>query len=203
MCGIFGFQLRRPLNDQDIALGRSGMASLSHRGPDHSKYWTDRDKGIFLGHTRLSIIDLSEQSNQPMVRNGAVLAYNGEIYNYKELAEQLSAEGVTLTTTGDAEVLLRSWQEWGRECVDRFDGMFAFALHEGRDTHLVTDPFGEKPMYWANVREGVYFASEPKPLVELLNLPAAFSAARACSAWACTCTSSFFLCSFNSRVCSC
>ena len=152
------------------------MAALHHRGPDHSSYWVDTDKGVFLGHTRLSIIDLSELSNQPMVRNGAVLAYNGEIYNYKELAEELSAQGVALTTTGDAEVLLQAWHSWGGACVDRFDGMFAFALYDGTKVHLFTDPFGEKPMYWAEAAGGVYFASEPGPLVELLNLRADFSA---------------------------
>ena len=90
MCGIFGFYLNRRLNEKDLLLGKSGMKALRHRGPDYSNYWTSIENGIFLGHTRLSIIDLSEQSNQPMIRDNAVLAYNGEIYNYVELKKELS-----------------------------------------------------------------------------------------------------------------
>ena len=74
MCGIFGFILKRPLTEDDVALGEAGKAALRHRGPDHSDVWTDRERGVFLGHNRLSIIDLSDGSNQPMVRDGAVLA---------------------------------------------------------------------------------------------------------------------------------
>ena len=171
MCGIFGFLLNRPLTEGDIALGEAGTAALRHRGPDHSDVWMDRERGVFLGHNRLSIIDLSDGSNQPMVRDGAVLTYNGEIYNYRELREELSGSGFSPSTTGDVEVLLHSWHAWGAACVQHFDGMFAFALYDNGRMHLATDPFGEKPIYWAETKDGVYFASECNPLVDLLALP--------------------------------
>ena len=170
MCGIFGFVLNHPLSESDIALGEAGTAALRHRGPDHSDVWIDRERGVFLGHNRLSIIDLSDGSNQPMVRDGAVLAYNGEIYNYRELRQELSGKGFSLSTTGDVEVLLQSWNAWGASCVEHFDGMFAFALYENGRMHLATDPFGEKPIYWAETKDGVYFASECNPLIDLLGL---------------------------------
>ena len=87
-----------------------------------------------------------------------------------------SKKGVVFSSSGDAEVVLQSWQHWGNECVDHFDGMFAFALYCKGVLHLVTDPFGEKPLYWAKTADGLYFSSEPNPLVNLLNLPANFSA---------------------------
>tara|TARA_Y100000588_G_scaffold395260_1_gene521990 strand:+ start:11169 stop:12977 length:1809 start_codon:yes stop_codon:yes gene_type:complete len=170
MCGIFGFILKRPLVDSDIELGRKGMECLLHRGPDYSDYWFDQDEGVFLGHTRLSILDLDKRSHQPMIRNGTVLVYNGEIYNYLEVSHHINAKGKQLKTTGDTEVVLESWRKWGRKCVDYFDGMFCFAIYESKKIQIATDPFGEKPIYWAEVADGVYFSSEPGPLSDLLNL---------------------------------
>ena len=175
MCGIFGFWLNRPLTPDDISLGKMGIAALHHRGPDHQGVWADHNQGIFLGHARLSIIDVSQNSNQPMVHNNTILAYNGEIYNYQELSKQLKAAHLSLKTTGDTEVLLQSWKYWGPQCLDKFDGMFAFALYDGQQLHLAVDPFGEKPLYWAETHDGVYFASEPNPLVDLLNLTSDFT----------------------------
>lgn len=170
MCGIFGFYLNRPLKDSDIKLGLEGVASLKHRGPDTSDYWTKKDEGIFLGHTRLSIIDLSDASNQPMICGDAILAYNGELYNYRELRDELRLRGFSFSTTGDAEVILKAWLAWGESAPDRFDGMFAFAIYRDQKLHLAIDPFGEKPLYWIRNRDGFYFSSEPAPLVRLLKL---------------------------------
>ena len=175
MCGIFGFYLNRRLNEKDLLLGKSGMKALRHRGPDYSNYWTSIENGIFLGHTRLSIIDLSEQSNQPMIRDNAVLAYNGEIYNYVELKKELVNQGFAFTSSGDAEVLLNSWHRWKTDALNHFDGMFAFALYQDKQLHLATDPFGEKPLYWTRTKEGIYFSSEPNPLVKLLSIKPNFS----------------------------
>ena len=175
MCGIFGFLLNRPLKEEDMALGQEGTNALRHRGPDHTDHWADAEGGLFLGHTRLSIIDLSDDSNQPMVRDGSVLVYNGEIYNYQELARDLGERGIPMTTSGDVEVLLQSWLRWGADCLNRFDGMFAFALYHGRRLHLATDPFGEKPLYWVKNSDGFYFSSEPGPLVELLDVKPEFT----------------------------
>jgi asparagine synthase (glutamine-hydrolysing) len=175
MCGIFGLWLNRALTDTDIAIGHKGTNALSHRGPDNQGTWFQAKQGLFLGHTRLSIIDVSQNSHQPMRQNDTVLTYNGEIYNYQELAHQLKTNNIVQSTTGDTEILLQSWMHWGAQCLDKFDGMFAFALYDGHQLHLAVDPFGEKPLYWAETSDGVYFASEPGPLVDLLNLKPDFS----------------------------
>ena len=170
MCGIFGFSLARPLRESDFALGRRGTTALAHRGPDGSGEWTQAARGLYLGHRRLSIIDLSEANAQPMTRGPLTVAYNGEIYNYREIRDELAARGRRFATTGDTEVLLGAWAEWDGAALDRFDGMFAFALDDGSRLHLATDPFGEKPLYVAQTPEGVYFASEAGPLIDLLRL---------------------------------
>ncbi|MEW6593820.1 MAG: asparagine synthase (glutamine-hydrolyzing) [Thermodesulfobacteriota bacterium] len=170
MCGLFGYWLRRPLTDDDILRGREATGTLSHRGPDGQGEWLDRGRGLYLGHRRLAILDLSAASDQPMQREGLVVAFNGEIYNFKELRAELEVIGSVFRTTGDTEVLLAAWQRWGRGCLDRFDGMFAFALFDGERLHLVTDPFGEKPLFVVESGEGVFFASEAAVLVRLLGL---------------------------------
>lgn len=172
MCGVFGFVLGRPLSDDDAVRGREALTRLSHRGPDGIDVWIDRQRGVFLGHTRLAIIDLREVNAQPMAQAGDILTFNGELYNFGYLRQALEGAGHRFATRGDTEVLLRSWQEWGPSALDRFDGMFAFALYD-RDgsLHLVTDPFGEKPLYVARAEDGYYFASEPHVLIELLGLP--------------------------------
>ncbi len=170
MCGIFGFLLNRPLAGADLERGRRATARLRHRGPDGSGEWMDLERGAYLGHTRLAILDRSEANAQPLSRAGLTLTYNGEIYNFVELREELEAAGHGVTTSGDTEVLFTAWREWGPAALDRFDGMYAFALYDGVRLHLVTDPFGEKPVFWAKTAEGVYFASEAQVLIELLAL---------------------------------
>jgi asparagine synthase (glutamine-hydrolysing) len=175
MCGVFGFYLKRPLTESDVAAGKRYLGMLHHRGPDNTGVHTDVDAGLFLGHKRLSIIDTSADGHQPMARHGRVISYNGEIYNYVELADQLRGLGARFTTSSDTEVLLESWLNWGPQALDRFDGMFAFALFDQGKLHLATDPFGEKPMYLVETAEGIYFSSEPHPLVEMLGLTPEFS----------------------------
>lgn len=170
MCGLFGYWLRRPLADDDVLRGRQATETLAHRGPDGQGEWLDRDRGLYLGHRRLAILDLSAASDQPMQRGGMVVAFNGEIYNFKELRAELEMAGSVFRTTGDTEVLLAAWQHWGAGCLDRFDGMYAFALFDGERLHLVTDPFGEKPLFVAETGEGIFFASEAAVLVRLLGL---------------------------------
>ena len=170
MCGIFGFALNRPLTPADIERGRRGTRMLVHRGPDGDGEWSAADLGVYLGHRRLAIIDLSPENAQPMAAGNNVLTYNGEIYNFEELRVELEDRGERFATSGDTEVLLKAWTVWGETALDRFDGMFAFGLFDGQHLHLVTDPFGEKPLYWAEDDEGVYFASESQVLVDLLNL---------------------------------
>ncbi len=101
MCGIFGFLLNRPLEGTDLERGRRATAMLEHRGPDGSGEWIDRARGVYLGHTRLAILDRSEANAQPLSRAGLTLTYNGEIYNFVELREELEARGRRFTTSGE------------------------------------------------------------------------------------------------------
>ena len=170
MCGIVGCSLSRPLTQDDLTLMRTMRDRLEHRGPDDGGEFYETAQGLYLGHRRLSIIDLDPRSAQPMEHQGNVLAYNGEIYNYRSIQKEL-AKGKPLETAGDTEVVLRSWQMWGREALNKFDGMFAFGLWDREKTlHLVTDFFGEKPLYTYTNEDGIYFASEAGALIETFNL---------------------------------
>ena len=105
--------------------------TLKHRGPDASGIWISKNKNIGFGHTRLSIIDLSKEANQPFVdrTKNYILAFNGEIYNYMEIKKKLIDKGYKFKTkNSDTEILLLSYIEWGLKCVDKFRGMFAFAI---------------------------------------------------------------------------
>ncbi|MFN2453660.1 MAG: asparagine synthase (glutamine-hydrolyzing) [Pyrinomonadaceae bacterium] len=127
------------------------------------------DWRVALGHRRLSIVDLSAGGHQPMVhpQTGLAIAYNGEIYNYIELREELKQRGHRFTSLTDTEVLLAAWVEWGADCLPRLNGMFAFVLLDPRDggtLHIVRDRYGVKPLYWAKVGEYLAFASEIKQI---------------------------------------
>ena len=169
MCGVFALFLNRPLVDADNELGRAGSLALAHRGPDAEGEWIDREKGVYLGHRRLTVIDLSDASNQPMERDNIVVSYNGEVYNYRSLRERLLGLGSKFSTTGDVEVLLRAWQQFGTRSLDLFDGMFAFAIWNGTKGYLASDSFGEKTLYYAETSDGIYVSSELPPLVRLID----------------------------------
>jgi asparagine synthase (glutamine-hydrolysing) len=129
---------------------------------------------LLLGHLRLAIIDLQSASNQPMLRGSMALTFNGEIYNYIELRAELQALGHRFITKGDSEVILAAYEEWGRDCVHRLRGMFAFAIHDrGAGTlWLVRDRFAIKPLYLMQRQGLLAFASEAKALPLLLREPA-------------------------------
>src|SRR5256885_11555443 len=135
------------------------------RGPDGRGVWTDERAG--LAATRLAIIDLHERSNQPLHLGPLHLAFNGEIYNYRELKEELAGLGHSFETEGDAEVLLHAWSEWREGALERFNGMFAFAIWDAEQgaLTLACDPFGEKPLYFTRAGGALFFASEVKALV--------------------------------------
>jgi len=124
---------------------------------------------VTLIHTRLAIIDLDPRANQPFEHDGLVLTYNGEIYNYLEIRHELEDLGHTFTTQSDTEVLVRAWRQWGATALDRFEGMWAFALLDAEAGALVLsrDRFGEKPLYTWRRGGTLYFASEVKALVAL------------------------------------
>ena len=170
MCAIFGFYLNRELNIDDINLGKKALKMLTHRGPDDSGVWFNKEEGIFFGHNRLSIIDTSSVNKQPMNYNDTTLIFNGEIYNFKEIKEKYKNEFSKFKTHGDTEVLLKSFHYHEEKAFNYLDGMFAFACFKKKKLYLAVDHFGEKPIYYAKLQEGIYFSSEPKPLIELLNL---------------------------------
>ncbi len=167
MCGIAGLYHLTTPKPVDPARIERMCAAMAHRGPDGRGVWTA--PGVGLGHLRLSIIDLAG-SPQPMHSSDgrAVLVFNGEIYNYRELREQLRAGGAIFKTDGDSEVILAAWQKWGPACLPRLHGMFAFALYdlEARTLFLARDRLGVKPLFYAPLSDGsLAFASELKGLL--------------------------------------
>jgi asparagine synthase (glutamine-hydrolysing) len=149
--------------------------TLVHRGPDDGGEWISPDGCVGLANRRLAILDLSPAGHQPMSSpDGAQwLAFNGEIYNYLELREELATRGHVFRTHTDTEVVLASYREWGERCVERFNGMFAFAIWDaGRDVLFVArDRLGEKPLYYVQLPDRVVFASEIKALLADPDVP--------------------------------
>jgi asparagine synthase (glutamine-hydrolysing) len=169
VCGILGAYGVATADDQVVAAMSDAIA---HRGPDATGTWTSPDDAqrVRLGHRRLSIIDLSDAANQPFVKDGLVLVFGGEIYNYRELRAELRAAGTGFRTDSDTEVLLEAWRRWGPASLRRLRGMFAFALYdEGQGTlTLARDQFGIKPLFYTFRDGGIAFASELKGLRPLL-----------------------------------
>ncbi|MEH0843450.1 N-acetylglutaminylglutamine amidotransferase [Micromonospora sp. CPCC 205711] len=160
MCGLAG-EFRRDGSRADVATVERMAATMSDRGPDDSGVWSQG--ATALGHRRLKIIDLSPASGQPLVDAGAGLSgvFNGCIYNYRELREELQAKGHRFFSTGDSEVVIKAYAEWGLDFVDHLIGMFAVAISE-RDTGrlvLARDRLGIKPLYLAETPGVVRFAS--------------------------------------------
>lgn len=172
MCGILGGRWKEtPANlDQQI---QSALCLLHNRGPDYQQYdVTDYPDGcLVLGHTRLSIIDLTAAGNQPMHSHDGsyTIVFNGEIYNYKELRQELIAFGYQFATDSDTEVLLVSWCHWGAECLPRLIGMFAFVVYDNQKKTLtcVRDAFGIKPFFYTSQSGLFTFASELPALLQL------------------------------------
>lgn len=167
MCGIAGiFHCGTP-KPVDASRVERMCDALVHRGPDGAGVWTA--PGVGLGHRRLSIIDLAG-SPQPMFSadGGAVIVFNGEIYNFQELRRELTQLGSEFRTNGDTEVILAAWQRWGPDCLRRLQGMFAFALYDLREKtlFLARDRLGVKPLFMAHLSDGsIAFASELKGLL--------------------------------------
>ncbi|HJV93699.1 MAG TPA: asparagine synthase (glutamine-hydrolyzing), partial [Azonexus sp.] len=167
MCGITGIFDTRGKRDIDRAVLHRMNESQFHRGPDEGG--THVEPGVGLGHRRLSIIDLST-GQQPLYNEdqSVCVVFNGEIYNYQELIPELQALGHTFHTRSDTEVIVHAWEAWGESCVDRFRGMFAFALWDrNRETlFLARDRLGVKPLFYALLDDGHFlFGSELKSLL--------------------------------------
>jgi asparagine synthase (glutamine-hydrolysing) len=172
MCGIVGAVVSPGSAMSQETLARM-LAAIEHRGPDGSgacEFAAAGGRRVFLGHRRLAIIDPAG-GHQPMqdIEADVHLTFNGEIYNFRALREELAQAGYRFSRDSDTEVLLRAYQHWGEGCVDRLRGMFAFAIWDGRKQQLfmARDRFGEKPLFLLEDADGLYFASEIKALLQL------------------------------------
>jgi len=170
MCGILGeihFRSRKNIDGEKF---ETALSLQAHRGPDSSGMFHGRD--FIFGHRRLSIIDLDPHANQPMVSEcgNYILVFNGEIYNYLKLKNELSRQGYIFKTSSDTEVLLNAYMEYGIECIDKFVGMFAFALYDGVEDafYIVRDRLGIKPLYFYKDDIHFFFSSEIKSILKLL-----------------------------------
>jgi asparagine synthase (glutamine-hydrolysing) len=166
MCGIAGIvALTSARADEKLLAAMS--ARIRHRGPDGDGMYLDGPVG--LAHRRLAIIDLSDAAKQPMTNENETLwlVFNGEIYNFIELRKELEGKGHTFRSGGDTEVILHAYEEWGKDCLQRFTGMWAFALWDSRKQELfcARDRFGIKPFYYTRVGDMILFASEIKALL--------------------------------------
>ena len=139
-------------------------ATLVHRGPDDEGSYVDG--AVALGFRRLAILDLAPTGHQPMISSDGqvVLVFNGEIYNYVELREELMSLGHVFTSSGDTQVLLAAYRQWGRDCLPRLNGMWAFLIHDRRSGTIFgsRDRFGVKPLYRYRTADAVFLASEIK-----------------------------------------
>ncbi len=158
MCGILG--ALGYVDEQILRAVVQANQQQAHRGPDASGVWQTAlpmDAGVILAHRRLAILDLCPESNQPMVdpQSQLVLVYNGELYNYLEIRQELAKAGVAFRTRGDTEVLLKAYLHWGEACLSRFRGMFAFAIYDParRQVFCARDRLGKKPLYYAEVHQ--------------------------------------------------
>lgn len=165
MCGLTGVWCTSNKSVQLDTVARAMADAIAYRGPDDAGTWWDRDAGLALGHRRLAIIDLSPEGHQPMhsAFGRYVIAYNGEIYNFKLLRDRLEKAGRSFRGHSDTEVMLAAVEDWGLEAaLAEFNGMFAFALWDRKERvlHLARDRCGEKPLYWCLNRGELVFASE-------------------------------------------
>lgn len=169
MCGIAGYIGGRNIEEGII---KQTLKSMNKRGPDAQRSWRSNTDSysINLLHSRLSIIDLDPRSHQPFALGDLVMVFNGEIYNYLELRQELVKDNVSLTTSSDTEVLLHYYQKYGERCVEYFEGMWAFAIWDPKRNKLFLsrDRFAEKPLYYVKKDDGFYFASEIKALQYLV-----------------------------------
>jgi len=170
VCGIFGFVSSRE-HFTDRIDSDAALRALAHRGPDGSAQLRTHAAGVTCGlvHTRLAIIDLSPSGEQPMWSSGGryAIVYNGEIYNYRQVRDELARDGAQLRSASDTEAILEGYARWGEGVLGRLRGMFAFAIWDGLlgTLFLARDPLGVKPLYVASVPGGIAFASEVRALV--------------------------------------
>ena len=169
MCGIVGFAGTTPFPETADRLLAAGRDAMAHRGPDDAGLWWSADRRVGLAQRRLAIVDLSPSGHQPMrdAEAGLAITFNGEIYNFRDLRQELQGRGARFTTGTDTEVILKAYRVWGMDMLDRLEGMFAFALHDegAGKVYLARDRAGEKPLYLHGAPGVLRFASELKGLL--------------------------------------
>ncbi len=172
MCGIAGIIMHKKnaqfVDSTDLSHYIQEMTNmLAHRGPDGEGYWKNSSGDVAFGHRRLAVIDLTNAAAQPMhYQERYTIVYNGEIYNYIEIKEELYKKGYRFETRSDTEVIIAAYDYWKEKCLQQFDGMFSFAIWDEKQKTLFAarDRFGEKPFYYFNNSEHLIFASEMKAL---------------------------------------
>ena len=167
MCGIVGIASRNiKVEEKLLSIMRDTMC---HRGPDDAGLWFDSKGRVGLAHRRLSIIDLSQAGHQPMtdINNQFCIVFNGEIYNYRRLRDKLISMGLSFRTNSDTEIILQAYKAWGENCLERLNGMFAFALYDKSKKRLfiARDRTGQKPLFYYHSNGRLAFASELKALM--------------------------------------
>ena len=167
MCRIAGFWSLGEKRYDDSVITQMGNL-LAHGGPDDAGVYTDADNGIYLAFRRLSIIDLSAAGHQPMRWNGYTILFNGELYNYNEVRNELLAKGYEFNGHSDTEVLLKAFHEWGTNCINKFIGMFAFAIwnSSNKKLYLCRDRVGVKPLYFYEHAGFIAFSSELRSIIK-------------------------------------
>src|SRR5262245_26636411 len=173
MCGFIGCASTK--GEIDRAWLPTARDTLIHRGPDDAGEWWSDDGQVGLAHRRLSILDLSPLGHQPMhlTDRGLSIVFNGEIYNYAELRQELKRRGHKFRSQCDTEVLLAAYAQWGADCLERLNGMFAFALYDAPERRLLLarDRAGEKPLFYRLQGQSLFFASELKALLSQPLMP--------------------------------
>ncbi len=173
MCGLVGYVGVSPMSSE--CKNSIDLSLLKHRGPDSQGFWHSKDKLVYFGHLRLSIIDLSVNGNQPMYLSnyGLTIIFNGEIYNYLELKAELTKFGYNFKTNTDTEVILFAYHKWGKKFLKKLNGMFCFAIydHKIRKVYFARDRSGQKPLYYFYNGKSLYFSSELKGLSKIEKLP--------------------------------
>ncbi|HXH17510.1 MAG TPA: asparagine synthase (glutamine-hydrolyzing) [Chitinophagales bacterium] len=166
MCGILGLM---PAS-ADLNFFTRSLDLLVHRGPDGRGVWQDGDGKVILGHRRLSILDLSDAGFQPMHNERYAIIHNGEIYNFREIRTELEKKGHLFKSQTDTEVILEAYARWGADCLQKFNGMWAFAIWDKKEKtlFLARDRFGKKPLFYAFAGDAFVFGSEMKALVPFL-----------------------------------
>lgn len=169
MCGILVAFNPSGIDSELVSKFTYSLETLNHRGPDNKGFY--EDDSVLLGHTRLSIIDVDQSSNQPFREKEYILTYNGEIFNFEEIRKELIILGYSFRTNSDTEVFIKSYLEWGSKCFQKFNGMWSAVIYNSKDKSILVsrDRFGQKPLFYAFKDGTFYFSSETRQISLLLN----------------------------------